>query len=336
MPVNKSAHDRYLIIDRCLTNRRNKYPKASFILEKIEDRLGMRVSKSTLDKDMAALRGGIYQAPIKFCKTYQGYYYERDDFSIRSFPLSDDEIEALDMAPAMLVQLKGSPLYENFYGAVNKVINGYRIASILGKEETDLIQVETATAEGVQWVAPLLKGIIEVEALALDYQSYRSVAKNHVFSPYLLKEYRNRWYVIGHSSRGGNVLVMGLDRIRNIRKTKEKFHKDVTFCAADYFRYSFGITQYMQGVPEKIELSFLPGQRPYLLSQPIHHSQQVIVDTSDEFRISIEVYRSPELISYILGNIHLLQDIRPRGLKEEVVQHLRAAATRLFTYCDGH
>ena len=66
-----------------------------FIIEKIEEQIGTTISTSMFTKDLEGMRC-CYKAPIKYDRNSRGYYYTEDEFSIKEFPLTHDEIEALD------------------------------------------------------------------------------------------------------------------------------------------------------------------------------------------------------------------------------------------------
>ena len=82
MPVNKSAHLRYRIIDACLTNPLRTYPSMEFIISKIEEQLDTTLSDSMFNKDIQQMKR-TYGAPIKYDRTHGGYYYTEPDFSIK-------------------------------------------------------------------------------------------------------------------------------------------------------------------------------------------------------------------------------------------------------------
>ena len=135
MPANKSAFLRYRIIDACLTNPLRKYPSMEYIIEKIEEQLYTTLSNSMFTKDIENMRE-MYSAPIEYNRTQKGYCYTEPDFSINSFPLSHDEVEALDFSTALLQQLKHTQLVHHFEAAINKVIYGYCISKMIGKLDT--------------------------------------------------------------------------------------------------------------------------------------------------------------------------------------------------------
>lgn len=323
MPKNKSAVLRYKIIDNCLRNTRRKYPSLEFIQEKIEDQLGEPISISMLNKDLAEMRT-IYGAPIMYSKANKGYHYSEEDFSLQEFPLTEAEIEALDFSTALLQQLKGTALFEQFENAINKLIEGFRISKVIGTSESNLLQVEEPLKHSEQpWLEILLKAITEKQLLSITYQVFGKEPKLHAFSPYLLKEFRNRWYVIGHSDRAKHILVMALDRIQHIEKAKGKYIADNDFKPADFFRYSFGITQITGAKPEKVVLSFTKDQANYVHSQPLHRSQYVVKETNIRVDFGYEVYITHELIMTILSYGPHVKVLQPASLKKQIIDQIK-------------
>lgn len=323
MPANKSALLRYRIIDSCLTNPMRKYPTMEYIIQKIEEQLDTTLSNSMFTKDIENMRT-IYTAPIQYIRAEKGYCYTEPDFSITSFPLSHDEIEALDFSTALLQQLKHTRLFHHFETAINKVIEGYRISKILGKSETQFLQVEEPVkTEGSQWLEPLLKSITHKKCLNISYHAFGRDEKNHTFSGYLLKEYRNRWYVAGYSTTAKNILILALDRIKNIQDCKEKYLVNDDFSPADFFKYSFGITQVHDAKAEKVSLLFTPYQAAYILTQPLHHSQQVISNDEKGLLIQLRVYITRELIMSILSYASEVKVLEPAKLVKQISEEVR-------------
>lgn len=322
MPRNKSAFLRYRIIDRCLTNEAHKFPNKDHLQKKIRHELNDSISTSMIDKDLAEMKR-IYNAPIRFDKTHGGYYYTEAGFSIKEFPLTEAEVEALDFSTALFHQLKGTRLFEQFENAINKVIEGYRVSKILGKSELQILQVEEPVrAGGSEHLEVLLKSIVTQKALEISYTKYGGNEKIHVISPYLLKEYRNRWYLIGYSQKAKNILLMALDRINSIKKSAESYHHTENFNPEDFFKYSLGITQIHAAQPEEITLIFDFLQAQYILSQPLHHSQKVITQTTDTVTIQLKVYITPELIMTILGYGSNVQVIAPKHFRDTICQKI--------------
>jgi predicted DNA-binding transcriptional regulator YafY len=322
MPLNKSAFLRYRVIDSCLTNPYRRFPDTDFIISKIEEQIGAGISRSMFGKDLQQMRE-IYGAPIKFNRQRNGYFYDQENYTIRDMPLTSVEMEALDLSTALLQQLKGTQLFRQFDNAINKVIEGYRLVNIIGKSPDEIIQVEEPVhVDCGPWLEVLLKAIMEKKTLSVTYKGFGRDPNMHDISPYLMKEYRNRWYLIGHSYKRNKVIVMALDRITDITGSVRQFHSG-EFMADDFFRHSVGITAYPGTFPEKVILSFSRSQAPYVLSQPIHSSQQTVKESKDELQISLNVYITAELKMIILSYGPEVKVLEPLSLRKEISNAIR-------------
>ena len=318
MPLNKNATLRFRIIDDCLTNTMRPYPTLKQIIDKICELCGP-VSESSISKDFGQMRR-IYQAPIVFSNFHKGYHYTEPRFSIKQFPLTEDEVQALDFSTALLSTIKNTTLLQHFENAINKVIEGYRISKIIGKSVNSIIQTELSTSTvGQQWLEPILRNITEGKtALTITYQPFGKEVKQHIFSAYLLKEYHNRWYVIGFSSQKKQVITLSFDRIEALNHSTAAYYRDTQFNVQEYFQYSFGITQLQNEQPYKVVLSFTPQTAPYILSQPLHQSQTIIQSTDTEVIAELNVYITKELLMSILSFGAEVKVIAPAILQKQL------------------
>lgn len=326
MPVNKNALIRYRVIDGCLTGKDNgeeEYNTLEYITRKIADQLDFDISASMFHKDIQNLKK-IYGAPIKFDRTRNRYCYTDPDFSIKEFPLTHDEIKALDFSTVLLQQLKDTKMFNQFENAINKIIEGFRISASIGKSEKQIMQVEEPLrTEGNILLDTLLDAILFKKCIAVNYNAFGKEAKDHDYSPYLLKEYRNRWYTIGYSERAKNIVTFGLDRIKSIKASQLKYKNDPDFIPEDFFKYSLGIIQRHEKKPYKIILSFNAEQAPYIISQPLHHSQNILLETEKEVQIELHLYITQELKMTILSYGSDVMVLKPEILKKEIKQIIK-------------
>lgn len=98
MPENKHALRRYLIIDQCLTSKQISYPTKDYILKKCCEQLEMKVSVSTLEKDLQDLKHDSrlgFWAPIRYDRSRGGYCYTEPGYSIRHLLLGKPCVRAL-------------------------------------------------------------------------------------------------------------------------------------------------------------------------------------------------------------------------------------------------
>ena len=327
MPANKNAMARYLLIDRCLTNTMRRYPDRDYLLERIRYDLGIDISESQLNKDIAAMKTE-FRAPIVFHNTYKGYCYSEPGFSLRAFPLREDEMMALDQSIAVLRQIKGSGVFALYESAIQRILQGKRISEITGGDDASYIRAEEAIlTESNRWIEPLLEGIVDRRLLSVEYQGFNRERKRHPFSPYLIKQYRNRWYVIGYSDRNKYTIVFALDRILSVEKLRGSYVRDPSFDPEGYFRHAFGITHLRDGHPEEIRLLFTPSQAPYIRTQPLHRSQRILSDGPDGMEVSLHVYLTKELTMTILGFGEEVRVLAPSSLADSIRKSAVAMAS---------
>lgn len=331
MPLNKEAFIRYRILDQCLSNKKKPFPTVFDFMRAYEEVLGKTFSQRTINLDIQTMRDDTavgFLAPIKYSRQYNGYYYEDENYSISSIKLSDNELESLEFATKVLQQYKGIGLFSQFDEAVDKIMQSISIKSILSdKDETEIIQLEKINSfKGSEWLNLLLGAIKNHEVVSLSYQKFNSdEIKVLLVHPYLLKEYRNRWYLIGMTDRKKLVSTYGLDRITNVElKRHEKFIFSHDFDASLYFKHAYGITTFA-GKPFQVKLAFEANFGNYILTQPLHETQKVIKQSKEELQITIEVGITPELIQDIQSFGNKVKVLAPPALIAQIKEGLKSS-----------
>lgn len=322
---------RYRIIDSCLTNKMRKYPSLQDIIEKIEAQLGTSISVSMINKDLSQMRN-LYGAPIKYSTPNKGYYYDEEGFSIIDLPLTPDEVAALDYSTALLDSLKGTNLFSHFENAINKLIQGYRISSVLEKSPHQILQVEKALSDGgSDWLKPILQKIVNRESIRFLYKRFGHEEKQYIISPYLLKEYRSRWYMIGTLHADKSLRVFALDRLQDILYSEEKFMDTSDFDPENFFRFSFGITQVKHMKPEKVELLFDETTAHYIRTMPLHQSQRILKEDASGLLVELTVYPTRELIMAILSFGKGVKVVGSKKLQSMLKEEIQTMAKH-YTY----
>jgi len=333
MPKNKNAFIRYRIIDSCLRNPRHRFPDPFVFIEACGG-LGT-VSLRTIEKDIYDMRYDEelkYHAPIEYSKIEKGYYYSDKDFSINKLPLREEDIGSIEFACSILKQFDGIAPVQQFMRSVSKIEEYVNINQAIGSNEWDnIIQTEKRfnDNDGINFLTEILTSIKNKTKCRLHYKRFnQDKAKQYIYHPYVLKEYRNRWYVTGLSESNSMLVTFALDRINKIEIIEETFERISSFKAPEYFKYSFGITSINKAKPIDVILSFKPTQAAYLKSQPLHQSQKILIDDDQELRIGIKVYNTYELKSAILSNGSDVKIIEPEELRLEIKQILSEALNK--------
>lgn len=109
--------------------------------------------------------------------------------------------------------------------------------------------------------------------------------------PYCVKLFENRWYVLAHNMRFGDIRLYGLDRIANADITDRTFTLPRDFDAEQFFSTAFGIVVGYDEKPERIVIRANERHKHYLKSLPLHHSQRLIADSGDH--ADFELYLAP-------------------------------------------
>lgn len=320
MPLNRDAYSRYRLIDIRL--RKKPHPSLEELIDYLGENLDKRISKRTVQLDLQEMRYSQalnFTAPIVYNKREKTYGYSDPDFSINNLPVSPDELHGLDFAISILDQFKHLPAIKEFEDAIHRIASTVK----LNKEargETDYIQFEKPfVIKGIEYIEPILKAISERRVLKFGYQKHGSdeITEN-LLEPYLIKEAKNFWYVIGKrtNKKEHKVLTFALDRIQNIQLTDEVFSES-DIDKKNFFKDVIGVSL-GEGKTEKLLLSFSPVQGKYIKTVPIHHSQQVVKESKTEFRISLEVVINHELKMQLLSYGNNVQVIQPKKLAEEI------------------
>lgn len=283
MPANKYALLRYRVIDRCLTNSMRPFPTKEDLRRACEEALygsdGERISTSTIEKDLWAMRneGELgYHAPIAYNAEHRGYHYEDEEYSINGLNLQEQDLQALRFATLTLLQFRDMPVFEQVHAAIGRIFDRVHAAGVSG-ESNQFVQFEQAPRTlGTEHMATLMSGIGERRVVRFAYRKFNAGGTEEsarALEPYLLKEYRNRWYVIGKPEGSRDVRTFALDRMHNVVLDDARFLRDLAFDADRYFKNSLGITSGSGGVAE-YEWAAAPLLSHYLDSQPLHGSQR--------------------------------------------------------------
>jgi len=328
MPIKKNAFQRYRIIDRCIRSHQKPFPTKVELRRACEDELfgteRSHVCDSTIEKDLRYMRLE-HDAPIKFHRIERGYYYTDKNYALDEMPLTEVDVDAIKVAADILSQFKNTSLFQQFEVAIDKIVDRVNISKDVQDVAIDkYVQFETVQKiEGNEHLEQMLMAIKSNQTLQFGYQSYQSeVAKIRRVHPYLLKEYRNRWYLIGKSEIKDKILTFGLDRVFDLTVLSQNFKRDIDFSADRYFKHAIGITTSNE-LPVELRLETNEVLSKYLLSQPLHHSQVFVGEKNGRFLFSYYLLITYELKMQILGFGADVKIISPQELIKDIKETSR-------------
>ena len=330
MPVNRNALIRYKTIDKCLQNRYRKWTLEDLI-DACSDALyeyegiDKGVSRRTVQADIQIMRSDKlgYNAPIIVVdKKY--YTYEDRDYSITNIPLSDQDLGMLSEAVAFMKQFQGFSHFRELDGMVQKLEDHIYAQKTHTEPVIDFEKNENL--KGLEHLDPIYKAIIQKRAIRITYQSFKAQKANSFdFHPWLLKEFRNRWFVLGVKKKKEGVLNLALDRIIQLDSSEKMLVEDENFDAQCYFKDVIGVSVGKEQETEEVVFWVNRQHAPYVQTKPLHHSQKLIEADKLGMTFSIHVQLNFELEKELLGFGDGVKIISPNRLKRKIKDRLKGA-----------
>lgn len=333
MSLNKFALIRYKTIDECLQNRFRKWTLEALI-EKVTEAvyeyegITTGVSRRTIQADIQLMRSDKlgYNAPIIVIDK-KFYTYEDPKFSITNTPINQIDVQKLREVVSILKQFNGFSYFEEMTEMIAKLENNlYKSAN----QSQNYIQFEgNKLLKGIQYINPLYQAILHKKTLLIEYKSFKAQkSQQNSYYPYLLKEYRNRWFLITKAKGGKTLMTMALDRIISFQEIdNEPFveYEGVDF--EQYYDNLIGVTKTDNQNSSEVILKIDKANAPYILTKPLHHSQKLLKEDEQGLIISIKVVLNYELEREILGFGESMKVLAPRILANKIKKRLEKAST---------
>lgn len=333
MPVNRNALIRYKTIDTCL---RNKYRQWTLedLIDACSDALyeyegiDKGISKRTVQMDIQMMRSEKlgYNAPIVVYDN-KYYKYEDEDYSITNTPLSEQDLKTMSEAVEVLRQFKGF----SYFSGMGDIVSRLEDHVTSAKQKTiPVIDFEkNESLKGLDYLDIIYHAIVNKQVLSIKYRSFKARSANtFLFYPYLLKEYRNRWFVFG--SRKGNLINLALDRIHNVEiAQKERFVENNLFDPQTFFDDLVGVTKNVGMKAEVVRFLVNKENAPYVQTKPFHKSQKVVEEYEDGSKIfEINVVINQELQREFFGYADTIKILSPQSLVDFMGWRFRLAKER--------
>lgn len=342
MPTNKNAQLRYKVIDRALReafNAGENGVSTKRLMEMIAEefngsagpwdhkkqRFFYGVSLRTFRNDLEAMKQ--MGAPIELEQ------YGKDDyryFYYKAFALGDslgkDEMNRLYRAQAALAQLGLSGLSESI-GEMLEIAREKLNATKLPQGFP--LQLEDRELVGMEHITPLFDCIAGKEKfdLLIRYRPYGEEPVTKEVRPLFLKEFNRRWYLIAMNRKSKEIHNLALDRMEEIKETIFPNLKtpDLEKVARRY-REVIGVTlPAEEDHPEDVLLRLKPKRAPYVLTKPLHGSQETVEESAEGTTIKLRVILNKELEARILELGRDAEVLSPARFRERIKNILQGA-----------
>ena len=270
MPTNKNALIRYKYLDRLLSDHHHYYDIHD-LTEKVNDMLyddGFpEVTQRCIEKDLNTLEYAPFNAPIERfrhnCKNCISY--ETRSFSIFKQEMSREERNLLREVLSTIGQFDG---LDNF-----KWLEDFKIGLGLEERRQIICFSNNPYLKNSNLLGTLFDNISNEVVVRLSYHTFADPTIRSIdFHPYLLKQYNDRWFLLGAADSDKKILTFALDRIDEVETLPEKKYEECPDDLADHFEDIVGVTLYEDRPIEHIVLWVSDSMKGYIDTKPIHGS----------------------------------------------------------------
>ncbi len=334
MALNKNALIRYKTIDKCLQNHYKQWTLNDLIeacsnaLYDYEGRT-VNVSKRTVQLDLQMMRSDKlgYNAPIVvYDKKF--YRYEDTAYSITDIPLNENDMHVLSETVEMLKQFKDFSLFSELGGIIQRLEDKVYTEKTA---QSPIIHLDkNEKLKGLEHLDVLYQAILKKIVLKITYQSFKAQQPSViVFHPFILKEYNNRWFVVGRPGVEAKkpIVNFALDRILAIDCDTSILYINTDFNGDTFYKDVIGVTV-SNTRAQRIQFWVDARNAPYVITKPFHPSQRVIEERKDGTIFNIFVQINFELERLLLGYGEAIEVLKPEKLRLRIQRKLREAVDR--------
>jgi predicted DNA-binding transcriptional regulator YafY len=323
MPISKSAYRRYKVIDLLVRSTTNPFPSLVDIQEACMNKLDFFPSENTIEKDIKNMKlpePDGFDAPIKFCRKNMGYYYTNPNFSINNVGLTGYDIDSLKESIELLQNIGGSRVSVRFKQAIDKILTTFQEEFPESDSNRKLIQTDYVNgSRGFKNFDVLFSSCKDRTPISFVHYSFQKREyKSVIVHPILLKEFDNRWYLIGYSEYHNSLRTFGFDRIYEPIQLKRKYHSVSKEVIDMYCNDLYGVYPYENQTKQKVVFKTTPLITNYFESYPIHESQKAKKNQYGFCNFSIEVVPTVELVRVLRSYGKEIKIISPEWLIKEV------------------
>lgn len=269
MPSNKNALIRYRFLDGLLSDRHHYYDRKT-LWERVNGMLRdagfNEVTRRCIETDIIDLMDAPFNAPIeeypvngKICLRY------KRGFSIFKEELSREEQNLLREVLNTIGQFDG---LDNF-----EWLEKFKIGLGNSRRRRIISFSNNPYLQNSNLLGTLFDQISNKVVIRLSYHTFTdSTIRSIVFHPYLLKQYNDRWYLLGAADSDKAILHFALDRIDKVESLPGQKYEEYTEDLSERFDDIVGVTLYEDRPVEHILCWVSDKSKGYIDTKPIHGS----------------------------------------------------------------
>lgn len=258
-------------MDRLLSDRHHYYD-INDLTEKVNDMmerdgLGISIGRRTIEKDLLALQLAPFSAPIEPVKKNGKniYRYSDSSFSLFREEMSCEERILLREVLSTLGQFGG---IDNF-----QWLDDFKIGLGIEENRPIISFSNNPYLKNSNLLGTLFDQIANEVVIRLSYHTFNDSSIRSIdFHPYLLKQYNDRWFLLGAADDDKKVLTFALDRIDKVEPLPKKKYVPCPDDLTERFEDIVGVTYYEDRPVEHILCWVSDVSKGYVDTKPIHGS----------------------------------------------------------------
>lgn len=168
----------------------------------------------------------------------------------------------------------------------------------------------------------VIQAMKEGRRIIIRYRRYQaSEARTFTLSPYCIKLFRQRWYLLGRFDDGG-FAMFSFDRMEDITVAEETFKMDRDFDASEFFSECYGVVIGDGSQPVRVVLRAFGMERYYLRDLPLHYTQKEIqtVEEQDFADFELNLRPTTDFKGQLMSRGAWLKVLEPQWLADEMRQ----------------
>jgi predicted DNA-binding transcriptional regulator YafY len=236
-------------------------------------------------------------------------------------------VEASRHFVEMLRQFEGFSAFSGMEDVLGRLED--HVSAMRHKRRPVILLEKNDNLKGLKFIDPLYKAILAKNPVKIIYKSFKARdMQKFIFSPFFLKEFRNRWFVYGWKKGAGMLYNLALDRIHEMGAAPGETYQENNVIDPDtFFDNLIGVTKNINDKAHRVRFWAAPAQVPYIETKPLHKSQFVVQRNEDGSAIfQMEVVLNYELEKDLLGFGEGVKVLSPRILVHNMSRRLRQAA----------
>ena len=244
------------------------------------------------------------------------YRYSKKGASIKDQPINQEELNLIHDALILLKRFDGVPQFEWLDDLEKKLYT----TSKLGEDLDSVVSFQhNPYLKGMDtYYKPIFNAIVNKRVIEIIYHPFGKNAKSITVTPYHLKQYNNRWFLIGKHKDSIYLSNYAIDRIEGIKETSKPYvapPEDLDF--KEYFSDIVGVSR-SNALVEEVVLKVSDKAIGYIVTKPLHESQSAVTTPLEKgyWKVTLKVQNNYELRSLLRSFGEQIEVLAPESLRK--------------------